>query len=74
MELSEIAKRLKIHKGLIKDQTPRENTMFSLSKEELEKTLTLMAYSEGEHGFDMRLDDDIEKKQNLVSRIQKAGA
>ena len=48
--------------------------MFSLSKEELEKTLTLMAYSEGEHGFDMRLDDDIEKKQNLVSRIQKTGA
>ncbi len=74
MQLSEIAKRLEIHKGLIKDQTPRENTMFSLSKEELEKTLTLMAYSEGEHGFDMRLDDDIEKKQNLVSRIQKAGA
>ncbi len=74
MQLSEIAKRLEIHKGLIKDQTPRENTMFSLSKEELEKTLTLMAYSEGEHGFDMRLDDDIEKKQNLVSRIQKGGA
>ena len=44
MQLSEIAKRLEIHKGLIKDQTPRENTMFSLSKEELEKTLTLMAY------------------------------
>tara|TARA_B100001059_G_C17611558_1_gene464850 strand:+ start:281 stop:505 length:225 start_codon:yes stop_codon:yes gene_type:complete len=74
MQLSEVAKRLEIHKGLIKDQTPRENTMFSLSKEELEKTLTLMAYSEGEHGFDMRLDDDIEKKQNLVSRIQKTGA
>tara|TARA_B100001063_G_scaffold155018_1_gene144639 strand:- start:196 stop:420 length:225 start_codon:yes stop_codon:yes gene_type:complete len=74
MQLSEVAKRLEIHKGLIKDQTPRENTMFSLPKEELEKTLTLMAYSEGEHGFDMRLDDDIEKKQNLVSRIQKTGA
>ena len=74
MQLSEIAKRLEIHKGLIKDQTPRENTMFSLSKEELEKTLTLMAYSEGEHGFDMRLDDDIEKKQELVSRIKRAGA
>ena len=74
MQFSQIAKRLEIHKGLIKDQTPRENTMFSLSKEELDKTLTLMAYSEGEHGFDMRLDDDIEKKKDLVSRIQQAGA
>ena len=74
MQFSQIAKRLELHKGLIKDQTPRENSMFSLSKEELDKTLTLMAYHEGDHGFDMRLDDDIEKKQNLVSRIQQAGA
>jgi len=74
MDLTQISKRLEIHKGLIKDQTPRENTMFSLPKEELDKTLSLMAYSEGEHGLDMRLDDDIEKKQDLVSRIQQAGA
>ncbi len=60
---------------LIVDNCPERNlTMLKGNKiyyKELHnETLTMIAYAEGQHGLEMRLDDELEKKQSLVSRIQ----
>lgn len=77
-----IAEQLETHKNLIKYQMS-EKTIKSLMPKEwrdgsyrhysdnFDNTLMLIAYEEGEHGLEMRLDEDIKEKTNLVKAIAK---
>ena len=75
-----IAEQLETHKNLIKYQMS-EKTIKSLMPKEwrdgsyrhysdnLDHAITLIAYAESEHRLQLRLDEDIEKKKNLVGYI-----
>jgi len=80
MDLEKIANRLEVHKNLIKDQTTRTAIKSLMPKEwkdgteshysdNFEYAVTLIAYAESEHRLKLRLDEDIEKKKNLVGYI-----
>jgi len=70
-QLMDIEWRLKGHKDLIEMQTPKDDKMWNWDKEERDRAFNLMAYQEGEHGLQMRIDDQIEKMQGILKRLEE---